>query len=219
MVEIFSMVVSAPCRAVLLKGTANALNVEHSIKNINLMKQEQMAEDFVAMNPAHVVPTIKDGDFVLWESRAILQYLCNKYDKENKFYPVDAQARARVDYLLNFDLGTLYKAIGEYVYPIWLYKQAPDAEKLKAMEAKFEFIEQHLLKGAYLNGDSPTIADISISCSLYVPTFVGFKFCPEKYPKITAFREKMATFANNEELSAQIAECMKAMMAAEEKSE
>ena len=47
------------------------------------------------------------------------------------------------------------------------------------MEAKFEFIEQHLLKGSYLNGDSPTIADISISCSLYVPTFVGFKFCPE----------------------------------------
>merc|ERR1712037_1068389 len=138
MVEIFSMVVSAPCRAVLL--TAKALDIEHTTKNIDLMKGEQMAEDFVAMNPAHVVPTIKDGDFVLWESRAILQYLCNKYDKENKFYPVEAEARAKVDYLLNFDLGTLYKAIGEYVYPIWLYKQAPDEEKMKAMESKFEFM-------------------------------------------------------------------------------
>jgi len=62
-----------------------------------------------------------------------LQYLCNKYDKENKFYPVEAEARAKVDYLLNYDLGTLYKAIGEYVYPIWLYKQAPDEEKMKVL--------------------------------------------------------------------------------------
>jgi len=217
MVEIFSMVVSAPCRAVLL--TANALGIEHTTKNIDLLKGEQMAEDFVAMNPAHVVPTIKDGDFVLWESRAILQYLCNKYDKENQFYPVEAEARAKVDYLLNYDLGTLYKAIGDYVYPIWLHKQAPDEEKMKAMEGKFKFMEEHLFKGTYLSGDAPTIADISISCSLYLPTYVGFSFCPEKYPKITAFREKMSTFANNEELSAQIAAIMAAMMAGEEKKE
>jgi len=73
MVEIFSMVVSAPCRAVLL--TAKALEIEHTTKNIDLMKGEQMAEDFVAMNPAHVVPTVKDGDFVLWESR------CSRSDR------------------------------------------------------------------------------------------------------------------------------------------
>ena len=106
---------------------------------------------------------------------------------------------------------------------------------LQAMEGKFEFMEKHLFNGTYLSGDAPSIADISISCSLYVPTFVGFSFCPDsnlkllrnrtrinnvsEYPKITAFREKMSTFANNEELSAQIAAIMEAMMAAEEKKE
>ena len=101
------------------------------------------------------------------------------------------------------------------------------------MEGKFEFMEKHLFKGTYLSGDAPSIADISISCSLYVPTFVGFSFCPDsklqrrrtninyvsEYPKITAFREKMSTFANNEELSAQIAAILEAMMAAGEKKE
>ena len=87
------------------------------------------------------------------------------------------------------------------------------------MEGKFEFMEKHLFKGTYLSGDAPSIADISISCSLYVPTFVGFSFCLDskllsnsrtsinnysEYPKITAFREKMSTFANNEELSAEL---------------
>ncbi|CAG5081958.1 Oidioi.mRNA.OKI2018_I69.PAR.g10002.t1.cds [Oikopleura dioica] len=177
------------------------------------MKGEQMADDFVAMNPAHLVPTIKDGDFVLWESRAIMQYLCNKFDKENKFYPADLEARAKVDYLLNFDLGTLYRAIGEYIYPIWLHNAAPDQEKLKVMEEKFDFMENHLFKkGDYLTGESPTIADISISCSFYNATYVGYQFCPEKYPKITTFREKMAVFANNEDLSAQIEEMIKELM-------
>ena len=92
--------------------------------------------------------------------RAIMQYLCNKYDKDNKFYPVigcdwdlfdktrhysrispilnqvEPEARAKVDYLLNFDLGTLYRAIGEYIYPIWLHDATPDQEKLKVKISK-----------------------------------------------------------------------------------
>lgn len=45
---------------------------------------EHMAPEFVAVNPAHCVPTIRDGDVVLWESRAICQYLCNKYAADSR---------------------------------------------------------------------------------------------------------------------------------------
>lgn len=52
-----------------------------------------------------------DGDFVLWESRAISAYLVNTYAKDDSLYPKDLQKKAIVDQRLNFDCGTLYPRI------------------------------------------------------------------------------------------------------------
>lgn len=54
-----------------------------------------------------------DGGFYLNESRAMLQYLANKYGKDDSLYPKDPEARARVDMKLLFDMGTLYAKFGE----------------------------------------------------------------------------------------------------------
>ncbi len=53
--------------------------------------------DYLAMNPHGLVPTIRDGDLVLWESCAILRYLAAKYGDGGAFWPADPAARARVD--------------------------------------------------------------------------------------------------------------------------
>ena len=57
---------------------------------------EQKGDAYVALNPMASLPALKDGDFVLWESNAILQYAADKYRK-TEFYPTDLQRRADIN--------------------------------------------------------------------------------------------------------------------------
>ncbi len=67
------------------------------------------------MNPQHNIPTLKDGDFVMNESRAAAAYLVAKYGKDDSLYPKDVKVRAVIDQRLYFDMGTFYKAFGDCV--------------------------------------------------------------------------------------------------------
>merc|ERR1711879_535601 len=115
-IEVYGMSLSAPCRIVNM--TAECLGLDYEFKVVDLMAGEHMKPEFLAMNPQHNIPTMKDGDFVMNESRAIAAYLVNKHGADDKLYPKDAETRARVDQRLYFDMGVFYKAFGECVYPV-----------------------------------------------------------------------------------------------------
>lgn len=92
---------SPPARAVLF--LTRYLNIDVEVKTLNLLQREQYSEEFLNLNPAHEVPTLIDGDFVLTESRAILAYIINSRQPGSDLYPTDAKARARVDQRLSYD--------------------------------------------------------------------------------------------------------------------
>ena len=60
------------------------------------------------------MPAITDGEFNLAESRAIIQYLCNKYAPDSELYPKEPKKRAQVDRMLYFDCSALYANFVEY---------------------------------------------------------------------------------------------------------
>lgn len=72
------------------------------------------------MNPLHTVPTLKDGDFAIWDSHAINAYLSTKYGENDKLYPTDPEKRAVIDQRLHFDSGILFPRVGAIVVNIIL---------------------------------------------------------------------------------------------------
>ena len=76
-------------------------------------------QEFIAMNPAHLTPMIEAKGLpkgVLWESCAIMQYLCNKHDL-TKFYPKAPARRAMIDSAMFYLIGTLYPYVARATYP------------------------------------------------------------------------------------------------------
>src|SRR3954469_14850711 len=62
-------------RAFKVLSVANHLGLDYQIRLVDLSKGAQRQPDYAALNPNMRMPTLKDGDYVLWESNAICQYL------------------------------------------------------------------------------------------------------------------------------------------------
>ncbi|CAH0381838.1 unnamed protein product [Bemisia tabaci] len=165
-VDLYFFPSSAPCRAVSL--AAKLIGVDLNIKNINLNTRDHLTPEFLKMNPQHTVPTINDNGFFLFESRAIIMYLFNKYGKDDSLYPKDAQKRAIVDQMLCFDMGTLFQRFAAYYRPV-IYEGVPfDPEKLKKVEEAIEFFEKMLevRGGPFAAGSTITLADAALIASI-----------------------------------------------------
>ena len=75
--------------------------------------------EFLAKDPAHLTPLLEEGGLPrgsLWESCAIMQYLCNKHGLD-QFYPADPGERAMVDSAMFYLIGTLYPLVARATYP------------------------------------------------------------------------------------------------------
>ena len=143
------------------------------------------SKEYLAKNPAHLTPMIEAKGLpkgVLWESCAIMQYLCNKHDI-TKFYPKAAAKRAMVDSAMFYLIGTLYPLVTRATYPALSFPQYPGEvgsseaspeHKSAAQKAAAEAIAEPLdvfykfyMDGKpFIGGAKPSIADIRLASTL-----------------------------------------------------
>ncbi|XP_055546159.1 glutathione S-transferase 1-1-like [Wyeomyia smithii] len=179
--DLYYMPDSAPCQSVRL--LAKAMNLPLNLIHLDLFKGEHLKPEFLKINPQHVIPTITDNDFVLWESRAILIYLCDKYGKGDAWYPRDPKKRAIINQRLYFDMGTLYQRFSQRFYPVIFEEKPLLEETLAPMEEAFGFLETFLTGSTYVAGDRITIADLCVATTITcMKVAAGLDFT--QYPNI-----------------------------------
>ena len=122
--------------------------------------------EYLAMNPNGRVPTLVDGDYVLWESNSIMRYLNLAYGKGSAIYPQDAKGRAAVDRWLDWTLSTL-QPVDRPVF--WALRTPPEKRDMVQIQkdadaeaVQWRIIEAQVASRRFVEGDQFTIADIAL---------------------------------------------------------
>ncbi|KAH8236708.1 hypothetical protein KR026_008906 [Drosophila bipectinata] len=179
--DLYNMPMAPASRAIQM--IAKAVGVELNSKLINTMEGDQLKPEFVKINPQHTIPTLVDDGFAIWESRAIAVYLVEKYGKpDSPLYPKDPQKRALINQRLYFDMGTLYDAMGKYLFPLFRTGKLGDQEALDKFNAAFEFLNTFLEGQEFVAGKELTVADIVLLATVSSTEFISFDLA--KFPNV-----------------------------------
>ena len=123
------------------------------------------------MNPNGLVPTLQDGEMILWESNAIVRYLAARYGK-GEFYPRNLAVRADADRWMDWATTT----VGPLVGPLFmqLIRTAPDkrdpaimANSRTQLAKVVTILDAHLAHRAFLAGNDFSMGDVPIGCQMY----------------------------------------------------
>ena len=189
MPKLYLMRGSAPCRLVWWMSLLTSYPEKLELVDVDLLeKKEHLSDEFVAMNPRHCVPTYEDGELVLTESRAIANRLLSQSDR---FQPISLDEKSRMEEMVQYDLGTLYRRIGEYVYPMLFRGEEESPEKLSMVEKSLEYLDNRLrdLGGTLAGGTTFTLADFTTRMSLTMLEFTSVDL--SQYTNLSKWCERL----------------------------
>jgi glutathione S-transferase len=185
----------------ILKPSVNNLTARIFVRAAGLEFEEldvwgkKSTPEFLAKDPADLTPLLEEEGLprgALWESCAIMQYLCNKHGLD-QFYPAEPGKRAMVDSAMFYLIGTFYPLLARATYPTLGFAQYPgevatsdagDAMKAKAQQDAHEALarplevyrEFFLADRPFIGGDSPSIADMRFAATLEFLRAVDYEF-------------------------------------------
>jgi glutathione S-transferase len=195
MLTLYATTLSANGRKAL--AVARHLNLNVNEQNVNVYAGEGLDEQYRSLNPWGKIPTLVDGDFVLWESNAILVYLAESY---GDFLLSSRNAQKRADTLrwLFWESShwqpVLSRILAGCVGNI-LFKNSNN-ESIKPdwndpeLVTLLSFLDQQLAISNYLSGDGLTLADFSVAGMTTYFRACGFPY--SEYPKILQWLGRLA---------------------------
>ena len=156
-----------------VRALASYLKMPLEFDFVDLLGGAQHAPTFLALSPTGRTPVLVDGDFKLWESNAILQYLASK--DATQLYPNDAKGRADISRWLCWDLAHWgAQACQPLIFENLVKKFAnlgpadvtAVANGNECFNKEAKVLDAHLAKQEYLVGNALTIADFTVAAPL-----------------------------------------------------
>lgn len=172
-----------------VRAVAAHLGIPLELEPVDLSKGGSHSPEYLAINPTGRTPALVDGDFKLWESAAIMQYIASQ--KLNSLWPSDARAQADIARWQSWQLAHFNKDACEPLIFQRLVKKifnlgAPDeavvAKGLECFNKEATALDAHLAKQPYLVGKELTLADFSVAAPLFYAEQAGIPLAP--YAKI-----------------------------------
>jgi glutathione S-transferase len=166
----------ARSRASIVRWYLEELSVPYEFILLDMSTGAHHQPDFLSINPFGKVPAIVDGDFAMFESGAILLYLCQKYGE--KEVPIERQA------ILNqwvlFANSTL--AMGIFT------EASRERELVQLMNPLNEMLSKH----PYLLGDEFSVVDVAVGAILiYIPMML--KVDLSAYPAVVNYIQALSS--------------------------
>jgi glutathione S-transferase len=145
------------------------------------------------MNPNGLVPTIKDGDFILWESNSIMRYLNAKYGS-GKLLPQSAEELGNANRWMDWQLSTFNGAI---VPLFWnLIRTPADKRDPKVVQTALEkttktwqTVENQLARTRFLGGNDFSLGDIPLGVWAY--RWFNLPIERPSFPKVSDWYERL----------------------------
>ena len=192
MLEILGKASSINVRKVL--WTCAELNLRFERQDWGAGFRSTQTPEFLALNPNGLVPVVRDGDFVLWESNSIIRYLCSRYDGAH-LYPADPVSRARIDQWMDWQATELNRS--------WSYAFLGLVRQSAAHQADDEIAQsignwtRHMgilnaqlqATGAFIAGKQFSLADIPVGLS--VNRWFGTPFEHTHFPAVSAYFDRL----------------------------
>jgi glutathione S-transferase len=150
--------------------------------------------EFRAMNPNMLVPVLRDGALVLWESAAIVRYLAAEYGNDG-FWPANLAHRARLDMWAEWIKTTFGPAFNGRVF--WPLLREPDQTRDAAALARAvaevkplaERLDARIGRGPWMDGETFSWADILCGYLLY--RYFTLDFDRADTPALAAYYDRL----------------------------
>ncbi|MGB8329445.1 MAG: glutathione S-transferase family protein [Polyangiales bacterium] len=144
-------------------AVADELGIELETQTVDLRAGEQRTPEYLALNPNGKVPTLIDGETVVWESNAIICYLAGKRD--NELWPKSAK---RYDILrwMFWESNHLTNAVNRIFGQKFFNRANPDQDVIDRANKDFRkyatILDANLADKRFVTGDTLTLADFAI---------------------------------------------------------